>query len=423
MGADNVVETEIPVSKLQLGMHVVRLDRPWEETDFLLQGFIISSSEEINELCNQCRTVFIEGRISYRDQVVNQRVKTRAPGKGTPSSEPARKVSYIHEIPHEDEIQGALDNFHRSRNAAKQILNSVRLGRVLDLNAIRPVVRGVVDSILRNDSALMWLTRIRSKDAYTAEHSMNVCVLAAAFGKHLGMLDYEIELLALSGLLHDVGKVRCDSDILNKPGSYTPEELRHVQWHTVFGQQILLAVPGIEPVTVDVAHSHHERMDGKGYPRGLSEKNIPYFAKIIAVVDSYDAITGHRVYDAARSSKQALDIIYKGAGTQYDRDLAMELIRFIGIYPPGALVEMSSGEVAIVLESYPGYRLRPKVLVVRDREKRPCPEKICNLMNLHVASGEPVKVTREWPNGSFEVDLKDYMNRGLPLKTPIRPGG
>jgi len=412
---EEIYEKEIPVSDVQLGMHIVRLDRPWSETDFPLQGFVVRTTDEIEAVQTQCETVVVEGRVSYRMRLARHAVATAGGPKKTERVKEA-VVSYINQIPFEDEFERATEAFNTSRRTARNIFESVRLGRVLDIHDIRPVVKDVVASVLRNEAALRWLTQIRTKDGYTAEHSMNVCVLAAAFGRHLELPEQELELLALCGLLHDVGKVRCDEDVLTKSGALTPAEFEHLKMHPDFGRKVLMSVDGLENIAVDVAHSHHERMDGSGYPRGLTHEKIPHFAKIITVVDAYDAITAHRSYDNARSSKMALDIIYKYRGTQFDDDLALEFIRFIGIYPPGSLVELSSGEVGLVLESFPQNRLRPKVLIVRDANKAPCPEKVVNLMTLHVANGQPVKISREWPNGSFDIDLKYYLAQGLKLK-------
>ncbi len=414
------VETEIPVHDVQLGMMITRLDRPWSETDFPLQGFIVRTPEDIQALREQCETVFIQGqvhRVEPRPAAApGSRGRNDKAGVRPVKTKPVTRISYINQIPFDEELSNAMESFHRCRNLARNILDSVRLGRVIELNDIRPVVKDVVASILRNHSALLWLTQIRSKDGYTAEHCMNVCVLSAAFGKHLGLMESEIETLALAGLLHDVGKVKVDSTVLNKPGSFSDAELHHMKMHPVFGRQILLAIHGLAPIAVDVAHAHHERMDGSGYPRGLQHHQIPYFAKIVSVVDAYDAMTGERVYDSAKSSKQALDILYKCRGKQFDDELALEFIRFSGIYPPGSLVELSTGEIALILESYPENRLRPRVLVVRGRDKAPCRERVLDLLTLNVGGGEPVTVSREWPNGSFDVNLTSYLDKGLILK-------
>ncbi|MFE8069908.1 HD-GYP domain-containing protein [Marinobacteraceae bacterium S3BR75-40.1] len=413
MAYTEIVETSVTVDQLRIGMYVTRLDRPWSETDFPMQGFLIRSNDDIQALREHCQFVYIEGQVEVDASV------SSAKGRPTGASPHVRKrTTYIHTVSMEEEMANAMDSFHECRSLAKDILASVRLGKVIELNKVRPVVQKAVSSIMRNSNALMWLTRIRTKDGYTAEHCMNVCVLAAAFGKHLGLLQGEIESLAISAMLHDVGKIKIRDEVLNKPGAFTPDEFREMKRHPEYGRRVLMSINGLEPIAVDVAHAHHERIDGNGYPRGLSGDQIPFFAKVVSVVDAYDAMTGHRVYDSARPSHQALDIIYKCRGEQFDEEIALSFIGFIGIYPPGCLVELTSGEIAIVLSSHSNNRLRPVTLVVLDKHHNPCRERVLDLSQLHADAGEPVQVAREWPNGSFGVDIRQYLERGLRLSRP-----
>jgi HD-GYP domain-containing protein (c-di-GMP phosphodiesterase class II) len=274
-----------------------------------------------------------------------------------------------------------------------------------------------VDSILRNEDALLLLTKLKHQDEYTAEHSLNVSILAAAFGKRLGMMEEEIRTLGLCGLLHDIGKSKVPKDILQKTGSLTPEEYGIVQNHANWGRDILMGLPRVVHAAIDVAYNHHERLDGKGYPRGLKEHQIPYLAKIVAIVDTYDAITSDRTYDKGRSSMEALEIIYRFRGTQFDPDLAKEFVLMIGIYPPGSIVELTSGEVAIVVHSNPKNRRKPGIMVVRDKNKlRPTKYRLLDLsVNPHDDQGEPFTIAKELPDGTHGIILQKFINNGLKL--------
>ncbi|CAN0604027.1 unnamed protein product, partial [Ectocarpus sp. 12 AP-2014] len=192
------------------------------------------------------------------------------------------------------EITRATGHYSDAKSVAQNIMNGMRVGRTLDVNKAREVVDRCVESILRNDDALLLLTKLKHKDEYTAEHCLNVSILSAAFGKRLGLLEEEIKTLGLCGLLHDIGKAKIPDEILQKPGSLTPEEYGIMQNHANWGRDMLMALPRVVHATIDVAYNHHERLDGKGYPRGLVDYQIPYFAKIVAIVDTYDAITSNR---------------------------------------------------------------------------------------------------------------------------------
>ncbi|MDX1552469.1 MAG: HD-GYP domain-containing protein [Marinobacter sp.] len=434
----DIIETEIPVSRLQIGMHVIRLDRPWEETDFLLQGFILQNEEDVLAVQQQCKTVVVEGRVDVTPETLerlpaSRKTRTAKPApKDTSTNAPSipkRKVTYINKVDASREMAAATMSYADAKATAKNIMSNLRLGRTLEMNQIHQVVNSCVDSVLRNDNALLLLTKIKNKDEYTAEHCINVSILSAAFSKHLGLLEGEIRTVALCGLLHDVGKMRIDDEILNKPGALTPEEFAVMKNHTTFGRDVLAALPRLAYAAVDVAYSHHERMDGKGYPRGLSGPQIPLFAKIVGLVDTYDAITSSRVYDKGRASMEALQIIHRNKGAQFDAGLAVEFIRMIGVYPPGSIVEMTNGEVGIVVATHAASKLKPRVLLVRDATKHPLAtfREVDLLKETRDSGGHPYKIAREAPDESYGIVMREFIEQGIlnrkaPEVSTLSPG-
>ncbi|NMT63049.1 HD-GYP domain-containing protein [Marinobacter orientalis] len=435
MARQDIIETEIPVSQLQIGMHVIRLDRPWEETDFLLQGFILQTKEDVFAVQQQCEKVTVEGKVHVVQETSGSspanRRKTRSAGTSPASSPiPKRKVTYVNKVDASHEMSAARMSYTDAKATARNIMSSLRLGRTLEMNKIRQVVDDCVDSVLRNDNALLLLSKIKNKDEYTAEHCINVAILSAAFGKHLGLLEGEIRNVALCGLLHDVGKMRIDDEILNNPGALTPEQFAVMKNHTTFGRDVLAALPRLAHSAVDVAYSHHERMDGKGYPRGLSGHQIPLFAKIVGLADTYDAITSSRVYDKGRASMEALHIIHRNKGAQFDEGLAVEFIRMIGVYPPGSIVEMTNAEVGIVLTTHTTSKLKPRVLLVRAANKQP----LATFREVDLAevvpdsAGQPYRIAREVPDGSYGIVMREFIEQGIfsrkapPVSAPVDHG-
>ena len=411
MDATDPIELKVPVTELQLGMSVVRLDRPWMETSFPVQGFVIRHEADIEALRQQCEYVYVEGQ-----ELPEKTAGLSRLGAGLKGRKRKRTVPRLASVSVEEEMASAQDAYRHARSMAADIISSVRMGQALDVRRARSVVRECVDSVLRNQEALQMLAQIRGRDEYTAEHSMNVCVLSALFGKHLGMLPGEMEKLALSGLLHDLGNVRIPDELLKKPEPLTPEEFEQVKVHTEHGRRLLMSTSGLDPVTVDVAYSHHERMDGNGYPRGLLAHQVPYFAKIMSIVDAYDAMVTNRFHAVAVSSREALDVIYRERGEQFDESLALDFIQCIGVFPAGSLVELSTGESAIVITTYALNRLRPRVLVVRDANGEPCRERVVDLRRRDEQSaGVPYQIRRELPTGSQGIELGDYLERGLTL--------
>ncbi len=441
--AYDLKEMRVPVGDLRLGMHVLRLDRPWEETDFLLQGFVINHREEIDALQAQCEHVFIEAKVHMGD-IASERLSidpaadlynrsetgggavARGKKAGDQYKErhavgkPTTRVTYINKIDVSKEMVTARSAYDQARGMARDIMANIRLGKTLDMHQAREVVDECVSSVLRNGDALLLLTKLKEQHEYTAEHCMNVCILTATFARHLGMLEEEIRKIALCGLLHDVGKSRIPDAVLNKPSALTPEEYKLMQNHAALGRDVLMASPRVEHSCVDVAYNHHERPDGNGYPRGLPATQIPYWAKIVAIVDAYDAITSNRNYDKGRASMEALDIIHRGKGKQFDEELANEFIRCIGIYPPGSIILLSSGEVGIVVAANPKNKLKPRVLLVRNEQqgKREKYRMIDLIQSPADSRGNPYAITKEVPDGTFGVSLRNFLERGLVLGAP-----
>lgn len=412
-------------------MHVIRLDRSWLETDFKLQGFVITDPEQIVRLKNQCQYVIIQSHLvrasSYNDRRIKKqglfarlRKKRQAPSKAkrvtiynhiaTAPPTPEKRIIYTNQIETGQELSTAKITYDDAKVSVNHLMENIRLGRSANVAQSSSAVDHIVDSVIRNQDALRWLTKIKHQDAYTAEHSINVCILSATFARFLGHDEGNIRRIAISGLLHDVGKSKVPVDILNKNGRLTADELNIMKEHTTFGKDLLLSIGYEDRIAVDVAHTHHERLDGKGYPRGLTASQIPYYAKIIALADCYDAITSSRCYDSARASMEALDIIYKCRGVQFDNELAIEFIKCIGIYPPGAIVELNTGQVGIVIATNTNNKLRPKILLVRSKDKNIISESPVDLTQDEFQG--KVKIIRELPDGSYGVNSRDYLSMG-----------
>ena len=204
-----LVREKVSVSDLRLGMYVVELDRPWLETPFLFQGFIIHTEEEIDQLANYCEYVFIDvaqTEIKYQDKTRQQRqVKRRDTYKISTEKALAQSVS------HYDHAKRTVDN----------VLTALRFSQEINTEEVKTVVKDCVKDVLRNPNAMLWLTQIKHKDDYTAEHCLRVSVLCVALGRELDLLEQELIDLGIGGMLHDVGKVKVPDEILNKERAKT----------------------------------------------------------------------------------------------------------------------------------------------------------------------------------------------------------
>ena len=392
------------VSDLRVGMYVAKLDRDWLETPFILQGFVLESQEDVDIVAEYCSFVYV-------DTIFKAVAKTPllAKSKGP--------IQYKNTTRIDEEHRKIVGAFRQARTLTKSLLDDIRLGGAINTDHAKEMVSNCVQSVIRHPDALMWMAKIRTESEYTAEHCLNVCILAVAFGRVLGMAEEELHKLGMCGLLHDVGKMKVPPEILNKPASLTIGEMRTMMAHTIHGRNLLLSTDGIYNGVIDVAYSHHERVDGKGYPRKLAGASISLFSKIIAIVDAYDAMTADRCYQSAKTSTEALKIIYQDRGTHFDERLALKFLQTVGLYPPGSIVELHSGQVAIVVETNHKLRHLPKILVVRDQNKKPLEkESFVDLSQVEEGDlSQDYLIKQVWKDQSFGISLRKYMEQGLVL--------
>lgn len=275
--------------------------------------------------------------------------------------QPAR--SRAEELPVADEIR---------KDATRLIANvmrKVRGGEPLDGVAVETISIRIIESLARNRDALISLGRVREKDHYTFEHSINVAVLTAAFGRTLQLDKDALCEVTMGALLHDVGKVHTPDSILKKPGPLTDEEFARVRCHVNDGLEVLELVPGIPEITVQAVAEHHERYDGSGYPNGLSGQAFSQWGQMVALSDVYDAVTSDRCYRPGREPVDVLRELLKGADTQFEQAMVHRFIRCVGIYPVGTLVGLESGRLAVVIESPGDGLLFPVVRAFHDMER------------------------------------------------------
>ncbi len=230
--------------------------------------------------------------------------------------------------------------------------------------------RGLMDTIMQELSthkdAMIMLSAIHATDEYLFHHSLNVCIYSVMLGMADSYTREELMTLGLGSLLHDIGKIHVPLTVLNKTEPLSDEEFSLIQQHTVYGFQYLKDEPNIPLLSAHCALQHHERLDGSGYPRGLKGNDIHELAKVIGIVDSYDAMTTNRVYRRAMLPHQAMERLFGGCGTLYDKE-KLELFRDkIAIYPIGITVTLSTGEKGVVVDLNTKVPHRPIVRILED---------------------------------------------------------
>jgi len=397
---------KMDVKDLRVGMLVVELDIPWEESPFMFQGLELKTTGDILSVQEACSFVYVD----YDEFSLK---KAAPAGNGLPAN--PNSSTQLHDVLVEDEYDSARGQHELASRTVNNIFNEIKIGAEIDGAKVKEAVSGCVDSIVRNPDASVWLTRIQAKSENTAQHSMNVAALSIVLGRSLNMSQRELEDVGVCGLLHDVGKTSVSEEILTKAGPLDEAELAEVQKHTRYGRDILLSSKSVMSGAADVAHSHHERIDGTGYPRGLDQDRIPAMAKIVAIAEAYDTMTSRQVYREAVSPSLALQELYAKRGTQFDEDYVVCFIDAIGIFPPGSVIEMVNGEVGIVLSNTTD-KLRPRAIIILDKAKEAAGQRIVDLSQMEADdSGVPYQIKTTHSDGSFGIDVADFQRAGLRL--------
>ncbi len=532
---------QVAVEDLRLGMFVVELDRPWLDTPFLLQGFLVDSKVELDTLVKYCDYVYVDLEMSspaVADLIrrVEIRAATLEPQTlpmtqracvmsaqtsklhGVPASAPsAEKSKPRPDVPAStaavggvDEIvaraatptadsrrrfrpradvkisqltrqrfrnfvrqtadasksdepsflermfgplfdlfgseravgsagsapaitadllpAGVIQTFHEQRRAMleelprarkafsqgeetlAEVMVDIRSGKAPQLEAIAGAVDGMVESMLDNPDALMWIARLREEDINTYNHGVKVALYLVALGRHLGFPKQELAYLGQVGMLADIGKTKLPRAILEKPGMLSPAEFTLVKEHVDLAMDVLANGPKLpEAVTAGIAQ-HHERIDGSGYPKGLKGSEIGIYGKMAAIADSFAALITPRAYANASAPQDALMNLYEWSGTSFHEPMVEQFVQAIGVFPVGSMIELTTGEVGVVVAHNRIRRLEPKVLVLSNPDKSPLAQPLeRDLFKEGKAKGsKPLRITRGLPSGAYGFKLRDY---------------
>ncbi|PLW82045.1 diguanylate cyclase [Kineobactrum sediminis] len=400
---------KISTNDLRVGMFVSALDRSWLETPFIIQGFRIESRTQIDKLREYCNYVFVD---TVQSRQPAESFKVNAGGKQ--KRMPLEHIFYDRNLEQYGDKSNFVDEKPRAEAALEalvgdvcDIFEQVGNGGKIDVIQLKKSVEPLIGSISRNPDACLWISRLKQHDEYSYQHALSSAIWAVSLGRELGFSRQDLRSLAMGGMLMDVGKLQIDSGLLKAERQLTNSESAQMQDHVNHGLTILQDSGIINHDVTSMVAYHHERYDGSGYPFGMKGDEIPPVARIAAIVDTYGAITSNRGYAAAISPSNAIRVLYEARNTDFQAELVEAFIRAIGVYPAGTLVELSSGEVAVVIAEYRTRRLRPKVLVLLDKNKQQLPKAtLLDLQDVCLAGKqEAINIARSLEPGAYGIDL------------------
>ncbi len=391
---------QMPTTSLVPGMFVAELDRPWLDTPFALQGFVVRNDDDIEFVAQHCAYVYIDQDYKGAPIYLPLAAPKRTQGVANNSTLRIR-----------DEFQQTKVTFESAAVVLDRAFSAMRKGRHADMNSVQEAVTPLIDGVFRNKEAVAALVRMKEKGEYLYYHGIAMAVWAAIIGRQLGLGRTPLMKLVTGCAMADIGMTHLPEAMLKKVGPLNAEELALMRGHPEIGAAAVRKNGHADFETLAIIELHQERFDGSGYPRGLKGAQIPLVARIAGLVDAYDAMITERPWAPARSSFEATqelidvkDVLFQGA-------LIEQFIQAIGVFPTGTLVELNTGEVGIVVRQNASRRLKPEIVIVLDDEKVQLDKLLLLDLGAEGLAGEPGGgrwIARELKRGAYGLVSEDY---------------
>ena len=349
--AESVDLIKLPVSQLTLGMFVSAIDKNDKGQLAIANAGQIKHKDAILKLAKSgIKFVWVDADRSAEHCGLKKKI--------TNDNQTDNKKALISRDKQQAQAKVMLTE---AKDLIRKVLSETFEGKAIEVAPFEALADTMIESVMLDADALKCMSALRSKDAYLLENSVNVAFLLVTFGKYLKLDRVMLREMAVGGILHDIGKIKVDNKVLHKPGKLTPEEFEHMKLHQVYALEIMNETTGLSQISKDICLMHHEKLDGRGYPRGLKGDEIPRHGRMSCIVDIFDALTATRCYKEAMSPAAAFKILLSLTPFHLDQELVYEFIRCIGVYPVGSLVELSDGRVGIVWASKDRDALHPIV--------------------------------------------------------------
>jgi len=352
---------KIPVERLRPGMFLHSLNAGWMSHPFIRNRFLVADEEIIQRIVDAgIHDLYIDTSRGLDDAEAPTEAEVNVQlmeemQAAVQNDAPYRCTTVAEELANARRLRA------RATSVIRLVLRDAKMGKPMDIDVVDQLVSEIIESIMRNDSALLLLLRLRAQTDYNLVHAVGVCALMVTFCHSQNCDRATLHQAGVGGLLHDIGMINVPSSIVNKPGRYTEDEFEVMRAHTLHGKSLLNNVPGISPEVLDVVMHHHERMDGSGYPNAIEGEEISHLARMAAICDVYDAITTDRSYHTALPPTAALKKMWEWSKFHFDPTLMRIFMTTVGIYPVGTLVKLESGRIAVVVEPHESEVLKPKV--------------------------------------------------------------
>lgn len=258
----------------------------------------------------------------------------------------------------------------------KETMTNIKNDHGWDSGKIAETVSQIMEELIANRQVIYNLVDVRAMNDYTFSHSIAVCILSLLVGMMVDFGYHKLKELGIGAILHDIGKVFVPDRILNKAGPLTAMEYLEVQKHTIFGYETLCNNDQIPKVSAHVAWQHHENYDGSGYPRGLKERMIHEYARIVSLADVFDSLSTDRIYRKRLLPHETMEFIRDKGKVRFDPEFSKIFLQRVAPFPVGSTVLLNTGEKAVVVKICKDLPARPLVKVIFNKDGENIPEPV-----------------------------------------------
>jgi len=395
-------EVRVAIGDLRPGMFVCRLDVPWSETRFPLQGVLVETAEDVLALRQHGSHVWVDRERSVFD---GPRHVLLTLGRRGWSGAPPEAVDYALQATVAEEMPRLRGAIAEADRLLRGLLDDLHRGKPLAVEEVTATVEPVVASVIRNPDTFSWLSSLRHRAPYVYGHAINVAGLAVIVGRHLGLPPGELNDLATAGLLMDLGMARLPDGLCNHPLTLSAGDRRAMQGHVALTLE-QVSGHGLPVQVLEAITQHHERHDGSGYPHGLKGFAISLNARILGLVDTFDAMGSDRPHQHSQARHNVLQALYRERDRLFQSELVEQFSQAIGVYPTGSLVELDNGVVAVVTAQNSARRLHPRVTALTKPDKSLDPAfPVLDLLLPDPATGRRLAIHRSLPPGAYGIDL------------------
>jgi len=390
----------LKVDELEVGMYVVRVTKSRGSAIMTSKGVIKEASSLAKLKALKIQEVEIDSSKSEcLPEKMSEETDATDSNLEAPSSTQSSSLT--------QEIEKAKSMYDKARETQRKARAKIKAEGLFDIKEFELIAEEFFDSIVRNQDALLCMTKLQDKDSYLLEHSINVGILLAIFAQQMGMNKNIALRLTLAGLLHDIGKIKIPDKILLKSGKLTDEEFAEIKKHPEYGAEILAKL-GVDSLAIQIALQHHERLTGNGYPSGLLAHQINKYVRMSCIVDVFDAMTAERVYKPAMTAFQVFKVMKTHGSNQYDMKLLNQFIKAIGLFSIGSIVLMQSKKLADVTATNHDEPLLPKVTIFYNvKHKRHIEIEMINLSSKRATD----KIEKTVNAADYDIDSNAIIER------------